>query len=283
MKNRYRLCLKPFDDYHSYGPLKKRYRGRLMIALYPNDYSKNKKLTILYSRYLLSVKLGRKIKKGYEVDHIDGDKSNDTISNLREVTPLQNKHNRKFVDTKVHKNRFEDFNKFSNPTKDLFYGSYISYSLATKMYKWSLAKFGKVVLIRIAEKFKVGQYSVRSCLYRYGFIKTNNLSCAEYDEDKILKYAKISLKKFCTHNIQWITTKTHYSGYIIRKVLCKNNINIIKTTTKFKVSDKKLIEGYNKCIKELGYLNIRYISRELNLSWNQIKDRLIKLKIIKPV
>ena len=37
----------------------------------------------LYSRYLLSVKLGHYIAESDEVDHIDGDKTNDIVSNLR--------------------------------------------------------------------------------------------------------------------------------------------------------------------------------------------------------
>ena len=36
--------------------------------------------------------------KGKEIDHIDGDRTNNRIENLREVTKAQNSFNRKYVD-----------------------------------------------------------------------------------------------------------------------------------------------------------------------------------------
>lgn len=44
-----------------------------------------------YARYLMSVKLGRKLTKDEHVDHIDEDKTNDDIDNLQILTPEQNK------------------------------------------------------------------------------------------------------------------------------------------------------------------------------------------------
>ena len=40
---------------------------------------------MLYARYLLEVKLGRRLKDGCEVDHIDGFPWNDSLSNLQEL------------------------------------------------------------------------------------------------------------------------------------------------------------------------------------------------------
>lgn len=47
--------------------------------------------TISYARYLKSVELGYLIGPEYEVDHKDDDKTNDIVSNLQLLTPLQNR------------------------------------------------------------------------------------------------------------------------------------------------------------------------------------------------
>lgn len=45
--------------------------------------SKENRTTISYARYLMSVHLGRKLKKIETVDHINGDKLNDSLENLQ--------------------------------------------------------------------------------------------------------------------------------------------------------------------------------------------------------
>ena len=54
--------------------------------------------TISYARYVLSVFLGRILdSKTEHVDHIDNDKSNDSIENLQILTPEQNKEKQELL------------------------------------------------------------------------------------------------------------------------------------------------------------------------------------------
>jgi predicted nucleic-acid-binding Zn-ribbon protein len=51
-----------------------------------------KRKTLLYSKFIMSIKLGRLLSKDEEVDHKDDYKSNDSIDNLRIVTRGENKN-----------------------------------------------------------------------------------------------------------------------------------------------------------------------------------------------
>lgn len=48
--------------------------------------SKEDRTTISYARYLVCVHLGYELSKDFEVDHIDNDKTNDSLSNLQALT-----------------------------------------------------------------------------------------------------------------------------------------------------------------------------------------------------
>lgn len=78
----------PFNTYWSKAYLRKNREGRNVIDLYKNDKERK---TISYARYLLSVKLGHEIPSGYEVDHIDNDKTNDDMNNLQAISSQENK------------------------------------------------------------------------------------------------------------------------------------------------------------------------------------------------
>lgn len=88
--DKFRRCLPPYEDYHSAGPYERHgARGnRMYINLLKNEHDGF--FGILYARYLLEVKLGRRLKDGYEVDHIDGCKWNDHIGNRQELTHDEN-------------------------------------------------------------------------------------------------------------------------------------------------------------------------------------------------
>lgn len=250
-----------------------------MIALYPDVYtSGKKKLTILYSKYLWEVSHRRKVKKGYEVDHIDGDKTNDILSNLQEITSRKNKEKNVLSKSTSHKNVFEDFNKFSEATKDLFYGFTFSYDVTKKMYDWSIKKFGKVVITEIAKKYNVSIYSVTSAIKRYGFVQ-GSLAIKSVDGKRILKYADKSLKLFNgQHNIYWITEKTGYSGYLIRKVLIKNKVPIRKFV-RVNISDDEIVSCYNKLLKSNKHFSINTLCNKIGCTWNVAKARADKLKL----
>lgn len=59
--------------------------------------SKKERTTISYARYLMSVKLNRFLDRNEEVDHIDNDKTNDSIENLQILSSKENKE--KFLRT----------------------------------------------------------------------------------------------------------------------------------------------------------------------------------------
>jgi hypothetical protein len=82
--------------------------------------SNSDRTTISYARYLMSVKLGRELAEGYEVDHINTDRTNDNIDNLQVLSKeehktktVKEKPKRKFV-LLVCPNCEKEFVKFLN-------------------------------------------------------------------------------------------------------------------------------------------------------------------------
>lgn len=73
----------PFEEWICYLNLHPK-MGRWQVCLYNPDTSKHR--TILYSKFKMSVKLGRVLRRDEEVDHKDGDKSNDADDNLQILT-----------------------------------------------------------------------------------------------------------------------------------------------------------------------------------------------------
>lgn len=47
--------------------------------------------TVTYAKYVMSVKHGRRLSREEEVDHVDGNKLNDDVSNLEIVSRKENK------------------------------------------------------------------------------------------------------------------------------------------------------------------------------------------------
>ena len=77
----------PFTEYTGYKNFHKR-MGRWQVCLVSRD---GKRKTLLFSKYLMSVKVGRSLTRAEEVDHKDGDKTNDHIDNLEIVTRAENR------------------------------------------------------------------------------------------------------------------------------------------------------------------------------------------------
>ena len=61
--------------------------GRRNVLLFN---SKKERMTTTYARYLMAVKLGRFLTDKEQVDHIDGDKTNDAIENLQILSEAEN-------------------------------------------------------------------------------------------------------------------------------------------------------------------------------------------------
>lgn len=89
----FRRCLPPFSNYKSSGPLWHKKEGRMSINLLSfSEEPKTKVCTksMTYARYLYCVSIGTEPHKGYEVDHIDGDRTNDVLTNLQLLVQKDN-------------------------------------------------------------------------------------------------------------------------------------------------------------------------------------------------
>lgn len=261
VKSKFRQCLYPYEKYHSKGPFKNK-EGRLCLNVLRNKNNHNQ---ILYARYLLEVKLKRKLKDGYEVDHIDGDCTNDTIDNLQELSSRNNRikgtskvilYNNKnakrlFLWCPVCNKRFK-ISKWKVNLKKLKKGK--EFHFCCKKCAWKaqnksfvLSKFQKFKRIKLKEftpankhenfkKFskpifvnkkiklcdcgneiikKCVKYCCKECRLKFG----NNINSYKVDKKKLLKYCKISLKKFDRYNYSWISRKLNVSNNAV-----KNNI-----------------------------------------------------------
>lgn len=79
---------KPFSDRWSKGYLVTNKESRKHVVLYN---SKEDRTTIPYARYLVSVREGRFLEPHEHVDHVDNDKTNDSLNNLEILTPEENR------------------------------------------------------------------------------------------------------------------------------------------------------------------------------------------------
>lgn len=68
-----------FEGYVVYGPTWNKSIGRYMIFL----VSPLHRTSMTYARYLMILHVGRLLKHWEEVDHVDGDKTNDAVNNLQ--------------------------------------------------------------------------------------------------------------------------------------------------------------------------------------------------------
>lgn len=78
----------PFSEFSCYLNFHKK-MGRWQVCLY--NGSKGIRRTLLYSKFKMSVRLGRVLEPYEEVDHKDRDKTNDSENNLEVVTRIENK------------------------------------------------------------------------------------------------------------------------------------------------------------------------------------------------
>lgn len=78
---------KPFKDDYKAGYLNINKEPRRLILLVRHD---NSQTSISYARYLYSVSIGRYLTKDEHVDHIDGDRLNDTLENFQLLSQKDN-------------------------------------------------------------------------------------------------------------------------------------------------------------------------------------------------
>lgn len=78
----------PFLDYDCYMNLHRK-MNRMQVCMI-NRTTKNRR-TVLYAKYLICIKEGRILSPNEEVDHIDNDKTNDTLENLQIISGRENR------------------------------------------------------------------------------------------------------------------------------------------------------------------------------------------------
>lgn len=77
----------PFKSQWRNGYLRQEADGRKYLSLYNEP---GVQTSISYARYLVACKLGFHIPDGYEVDHINDDKTDDSLENLQILTAEEN-------------------------------------------------------------------------------------------------------------------------------------------------------------------------------------------------
>ena len=78
----------PYLDHLVYDFVHKKQKRRYVVLV---DKVSRKYSCMSFARYRMSVKVGRKLEKHEEVDHIDEDRLNDADDNLQILTPKANK------------------------------------------------------------------------------------------------------------------------------------------------------------------------------------------------
>lgn len=82
-------ALYPYLDYNIWIVYHKKENRRYAVLV--NKINKKDRTTISYARYLLSVKIGRKLKNNEHADHIDNNKLNDNYDNLQILSQKNNR------------------------------------------------------------------------------------------------------------------------------------------------------------------------------------------------
>lgn len=100
MSKEYRACLAPYSNFWSSGPYLSKQDDRLKISLLGGGLDKTS-TTMTYARYLYAVSSGKPIPPGVEVDHSDGNKYNDTVSNLVALTTEEHRKKTKYDPTRI--------------------------------------------------------------------------------------------------------------------------------------------------------------------------------------
>lgn len=77
----------PYREIYKSGYLVLNPEGRRTLILYNSHQDRT---STQYARYLVSVRLGRFLNQGEQVDHIDGDKTNDSLDNLQVLSLVDN-------------------------------------------------------------------------------------------------------------------------------------------------------------------------------------------------
>lgn len=272
VKSRFRQCLYPYEKYHSSGPYLCKNGagniGRLRINLICNedDY-----FGMNYSTYLWEVAHHRKVRKGYGIDHTDGDKTNDVIKNLQEITQLENS---------------------SKGTNEIIKKNIIN---RNKLFLWCPV---------CNKRFKIPKWKVNLKKLKKG----NEFhfcckKCAWKAQEKSFvfpeaqKCKKIKQKEFTPANQHENFKKFSKPIYIEKKIVvcdCGKKLPTVdskycckecrikygdKLNRSSKVDKEKLIKYCKRSLKKFGRYNYSWIGRKLGVSDKAISYNIFKYKL----
>lgn len=152
-------------------------RSKDDVAGHLNGDTKYYMLCLMNIRYtthrvIYALHIDADIPEGIQIDHIDGDRSNNKISNLREVTAKQNSRNQK---------------KHKHNTSGKMGVQYIKYTSKGKEYSYFQASWRKLDGNEQNKRFNIEKYGYEeafrlACEYRDKMIKELNEQGAGYTE-----------------------------------------------------------------------------------------------------
>lgn len=263
VKSKFRQCLYPYEKYHSAGPFRNK-EGRLRINLIR---SSENFFGMLYSTYIYEVYNERKTKTGFSIDHIDGDKTNDVLENLQEIT---SKENRVKGTSNIIKSNCKN-------KKRIFLWCPVCHK-RFKILRW------KVNLKKLKQGKKF-YFCCRECAWKAQF------KSFKFPDKQ--KYKKIKQKPF-EHKNQCEDFKKFSKPIFIEKKVricdCGNELPTpdskycckkcrIKYSRYYKVKKNKLLKYCKRSLKKFGRYNYSWIGRKSGVSNNAIKKNIVKYKL----
>lgn len=263
VKSKFRQCLYPYENYHSSGPfLNKEGRLRINLINCANNY-----FGMLFSTYLWEVSNHKKVRKSFSIDHIDGDCTNDVLSNLQEISLSDNR--------KKGTSKIISYN--NKNSKRLFLWCPVC-GERFKISRWK-------VNLKKLKRGKEFHFCCKKCAW-----KAQNKS---FVFPAFQKFKRIKLKEFTSANQHEDFKKFSKPIYIEKKVRlcdCGNELSTvdskyccekcrIKYSSYYKVKKNKLIKFCKRSLKKFNRYNYSWIGRKLGVSDGAVKKNIIKYKI----
>lgn len=176
----------PFSEIYRKGYLRLSKDGRKRVDLFNTDKDRT---TISYARYIMCVKAGHVIPSDYEIDHIDGNNSNDDIENLQ-VLKVEDHRKKNSFEMSTGRSSSECIcnfcgNTFTRENRELRYKNVFCNNVCRKSYQKFIAddKIEQNIREYIVEKFVSGscEFGIRPIARKFGlsnkvvtrFVKNN--------------------------------------------------------------------------------------------------------------
>ena len=263
VKSRFRQCLYPYEDYHSVGPfLNKEGRLRINLISCADNY-----FGMLFSTYLWEVSHHRKVRKSFSIDHIDGDCTNDVLSNLQEISLSDN--------IKKGTSKIIEYN--NKNSKKLFLWCPVC-GERFKISRWK-------VNLKKLKKGKEFHFCCKDCAWK---AQEKSFKLPDFQ-----KFKRIKQKEFTPANQHEDFKKFSKPIYIEKKIKvcdCGNELPTeyskycceecrIKYSSYYKVKKKKLIKYCKRSMRRFGRYNYSWIGRKLGVTDTAIKNNIVKYNL----